>query len=207
MKSKISEKNLNLQYAQTLNQLNGTTLREFELPGSTPTRSENLIVLATDLDLVIWEKIFRNCNLFNGIQMDEQTPERTFKSILKFRQSDDDFPLFQITDDSNIRAYIKDKEMKSKTTTNIQNKTYLTYCFNFPRTTLQLDLSYLERTTDFIEAIDSVLRISNRDEQLRHLEEVLSIYGHVYPRVVVLGGHLYHTEIYDSQEKAEEARK
>lgn len=237
MKSKISEKNLDLKYAQTLNQLKGTTLRELKLPGSTPTRSENQIVLATDLDRDRWEKIFRNCNLFRGIRMDEQTPKRAFESVLKFRQSDVNLLRFQVKDDSNIRAYIKDKEMessflsgrffdgeinfscpfigigingeysKSKTTTNIHKKTYLTYCFNFPRATVQLNLSYLEPTTHFIEAIDSVLQITKRNEQLKKLEEVLSIYGHVYPRVVILGGHLYHTEIHVSQEKAEEARK
>ena len=67
--------------------------------------------------------------------------------------------MFQVTDGSNIRKYMKDKEMqssflssqffdggidvsssligiginaeysKSKTTTNIQKKTYLTYCY------------------------------------------------------------------------------
>ena len=72
---------------------------------------------------------------------------------------------------------------------------------------MELDLSYLEPTSQFIEAIDNVLMTSSPDEQIIKLEEVLSTYGHVYPRSVVLGGHLYHTEVHDNKEKAEEAKK
>jgi tellurite resistance-related uncharacterized protein len=185
----------------------------------------------------MWEKIFRNCNLFGGVRMDGETPIRAFKSVFKFKESNDDLPLFQVTDNSNIRAYMKDKEIqssfisskffdggiefsspfigigintvysKNKSKTNIQKKTYLTYCFNFPRVTLELDSSYLEPTPQFIAAIDTVLSILTLNEQVIKLEEVFSTYGHVYPRLVVLGGHLYHTEVHDNKEKAEEANK
>jgi hypothetical protein len=204
--NKACEKKLDLKYAQTLSQSTRINAHELKLPGSTSTRSENKIVVATDLDRDMWEK------------------------------SNDNYPRFQVTDDSNIRAYMKDKEMhssflsgkffdggidvsspligiginaeylKSKATTNVKKKTYLTYCFNFPRVTLQLDLSYLEPTTEFIEAIDTVLMTHGKDAQMIKLEEVLSTYGHVYPRLVVLGGHLYHTEAHDNLEKAEEAK-
>ena len=89
----------------------------------------------------------------------------------------------------------------------MRKKTYVTYCYNFPRADLWLDTSYLEPTDEFIEAIDSVLSTPTLDEQVTRLENVLSEYGHVYPSSVVLGGHLYHTEKYENKEKAEEARK
>jgi len=39
------------------------------------------------------------------------------------------------------------------------------------------------------------------------LKETLSIYDHVYSRLVVLGAdHLYHTMVEDNKEKAEEAK-
>jgi hypothetical protein len=108
---------------------------------------------------------------------------------------------------SLIGIGINPEYSKSKTTTYIHKKTYLTFCINFPRVTLELDLSYLEPTTEFIEAIDSVLMTLTPDEQINKLEEVLSTYGHVYPRSVVLGAHLYHTEVHDNQEKAKKAKR
>ncbi|CAF1518086.1 unnamed protein product [Rotaria sp. Silwood1] len=102
---------------------------------------------------------------------------------------------------------INTEYLKNKTTTNALRQIYLTYCLNFPRVTLELDLSYLELTSQFIEAIDNVLSIPSRNEQIIKLKEVLSTYGHVYPRQVVLGGQLYHTEIHHNQDKAEEAKK
>jgi hypothetical protein len=93
---------------------------------------------------------------------------------------------------------------KSKAITNTQKKTYLTSYFHFPCVILKLDLSYLELTPQFIEAIDTVLSTLTPDEQIIKLEEVSD---HVYPHLVVLDGHLYHTEIHDNKEKAEQAEK
>ncbi|CAF5079516.1 unnamed protein product, partial [Rotaria sp. Silwood1] len=237
-KNKLSERKTDLKYVQTLSQSSTKTLlHELKLPGSTPTRLENKIILATDLDLHMWQKIFHNCNLFQCIRMDKETPIRAFKSTFKFKKFNEDFPLFQVNDGSYTRVYMKEREMessflssqyfdgglefsnpfigfginteylKNKTTTNALRQIYLTYCLNFPRVTLELDLSYLELTSQFIEAIDNVLSIPSRNEQIIKLKEVLSTYGHVYPRQVVLGGQLYHTEIHHNQDKAEEAKK
>ncbi|CAF5007820.1 unnamed protein product, partial [Rotaria sp. Silwood1] len=233
-----SERKTDLKYVQTLSQSSTKTLlHELKLPGSTPTRLENKIILATDLDLHMWQKIFHNCNLFQCIRMDKETPIRAFKSTFKFKKFNEDFPLFQVNDGSYTRVYMKEREMessflssqyfdgglefsnpfigfginteylKNKTTTNALRQIYLTYCLNFPRVTLELDLSYLELTSQFIEAIDNVLSIPSRNEQIIKLKEVLSTYGHVYPRLVILGGHLYHTEMHDNKEQAEEAKK
>jgi hypothetical protein len=234
--NKISEKDVELKDDQTLHQSIRTASPELKLLDSTPTHSENKILVATDLDIDMWGKIFCNCNLLCGIRMDKETPIRAVTSVLKFKESIVNFE-YHVTDGSNIRKYMKDKEMhssflsslffdgridssssligiginteysKSKTTIHINKKTYLTFCINFPRITLELDLSYLEPTTEFIEAIDTVLMTLTPDEQIIKLEEVLSIYGHVYPRSIVLGGHLCHTEVHDNQEKAEEAEK
>jgi hypothetical protein len=170
--------------------------------------------------------------------MDKETPIRAATSVLKFKESIVNFE-YHVTDGSNIRKYMKHKEMhssflsslffdgeidvsssssligiginteysKSKTPININKKTYLTFCINFPRITFELDLSYLEPTSEFIEAIDTVLMTLTPDEQIIKLEEVLSIYGHVYPRSIILGGHLFHTEVHDNQEKAKKAKR
>ncbi|CAF1653411.1 unnamed protein product, partial [Rotaria sp. Silwood1] len=236
MNSKVFERKIDLTYAQPLSHLSEAPLRELTIPGSTPTPSQNKITVATDLDLDTWKRIFRNCNLFQAIRMDQETPIRAFKPVFKLRQSIDEISLFHVTDESHIKSYMKDKEMhssflsskffdggvefstpfvgigvnaeysKSKTITKIQKKIYLTHCFNFPRVAVELDLSYLEPTSHFIEAIDSVFSFT-LDEQVTKLKEVLSTYGHVYPRLVILGGHLYHTEMHDNKEQAEEAKK
>ncbi|CAF0766935.1 unnamed protein product [Adineta steineri] len=237
IKNKALGRKSDLNYAQTLSRSTRTSFREIKVPGSTPTRLENEIILATNLNLDTWQQIFHNCNLFRGVRMDEKTPKRAFKPIFKFRENNEDFPLFQVTDNSNIRIYMKDKEMQSsflssqffdgiiefsnpyigfgingeysnsKSTTITERQVYLTSCFNFPRVTLELDSSYLEPTPQFIEAIDVVLLLTSRNEQIFKLKEVLSIYGHVYPKNVVLGGHIYHTEVHHNKEKAEEAQK
>ncbi len=88
-KNKLSEKKSDLKYVQTLDQSTRTSLSEVKLSASTPTRPENKIVVAIKLDLDIWGE-----NLFGGIQMDEETPKCVFRSVFKFRESNDDFLLF-----------------------------------------------------------------------------------------------------------------
>ena len=97
--------------------------------------------------------------------------------------------------------------LQSESLTNSENKRYVTYCYNFPRTNLHLGASYLEATGEFTDQIDSVLSLPTLEEQVCQLERVLSEYGHVYSSSVVLGGHLYHTEEFENKEKAEGARK
>lgn len=102
---------------------------------------------------------------------------------------------------------INEEYSKTKTTQNTERFVYLTCYFNYPRATLEVDLTYLEITSQFIQAIDTVLSSVLLDEQVSRLKEVLSIYGHVYPRSVVLGGHLYHTEIRMIKNKSEGEEK
>jgi hypothetical protein len=169
--------------------------------------------------------------------MDKEILERAFRHVFKFRELVSDLSWYQVSDNSYTRFYMKDKEVqssflsskffdggiefsspfigfginpeysKSKTTTNAQRSIYLTYCDNHSRATLELDSSYLEPTPQFIEAIDNIFSIPSPDAQIIKLKKVLSTYGHVYPRKVVLGGHLYHTEIHNTKEKAEEAKE
>jgi hypothetical protein len=202
------------------NQSIETSLSQLILPGSVPTLSTNPIIVATQLDSNAWKQVFANCNLFSGIRMDEEILLHAFRPILKFKESSNSIPLFLVNDTSYIRAYMKNKRLQScfgiskffdgglnpcsffgmnseftkrKAAINEERTVYSTCSFNLPRVTLQLDSSYLEPTIEFIEAIDDVLQLPS-DQQSMALKKVLITYGHVYPRRVVLGGHLYHTE-------------
>ena len=60
MKNNISERKVELKYAQTLSRSSTRTPSpEIKIPDSTPTHPENKIILATDLDIDMWKKIFR----------------------------------------------------------------------------------------------------------------------------------------------------
>ncbi len=170
---------------------------------------------------------------FSGIRMDEEILLNAFRPILKFKESSNSIPLFLVNDTSYIRAYMKDKRLQScfgtskffdgvlnpcsffgmnseyskhKSATNEERTVYSTCSFNLPRVTLQLDSSYLEVTTQFIEAIDNVLQLVS-DQQSIELKKVLITYGHIYPQRVVLGGHLYHTEGHRVKGSADEQGK
>lgn len=232
---KAIEKKLDQNFPQTIGQSRKNESGEFRPINSMSGRSENKIIIATELHHDDWKRIFCNCGLIYGVRMDQKTPKLAFKPLLQLKA--DRRIAFRVNDKSATKAYTRTREMGSsfacsdffdgsigcscrfvgvgvnfeylnkEASTKTEKKTYTTYCFNFPRTDIQLDTSYLEPTDEFIEAIDSVLSIPTLNEQVTQLEKVLSEYGHVYPSSVVLGGHLYHTEEYENKEKAEEARK
>jgi hypothetical protein len=197
------------------------------------TLSTNPVIVATQLDSNAWKQVFANCNLFSGIRMDEDVLSHAFRPVLKFKDSSNGIPLFLVNDTSYIRAFMKSKRLQScfgtskffdgslnpcaifgmnsafskrKAATNEERTVYSTCSFNLPRVTLQLDSSYLEPTAQFIEAIDHVLHLAP-DQQSAALKKVLMIYGHVYSRRVVLGGHLYHTEGHRVRGSADEEEK
>jgi hypothetical protein len=210
------------------------SLSRLTLPGSVPMPlSTNHVIVATQLDSNAWKQVFANCNLFSGIRMDEEVLLHAFRPILKFKESSNGIPLFLVNDTSYIRAFMKSKRLQScfgtskffdgglnpcsifgmnsefskrKARTNEERTVYSTCSFNLPRVTLQLDSSYLEPTAQFIEAIDDVLHLAP-DQQSAALKKVLMIYGHVYSRRVVLGGHLYHTEGHRVRGSADEEGK
>lgn len=235
-KNRAGERKLDQNYPQTISQSRENESAEMKLANSTSGRSENKIVLATELSLDDWQTIFRICKLTCGVKMDTEKPKAAFKRLLQFKTCIE-YITFHVNDKSSTKAHTRTREMESsfasstffdgeigcscpyvgigvsadylnsEASTNTEKKTYVTYCYNFPRADLHLNTSYLEPTAEFIEAIDSVLSIATLNEQVNRLKEVLSEYGHVYPSSVVLGGHLYHTEEYENKEKAEEARK
>jgi hypothetical protein len=53
------------------------------------TRPKNKIVVATNLDVDMWDKIFLNCNIFQSIQMDEEISRCVLKLVFKFKESND----------------------------------------------------------------------------------------------------------------------
>ncbi|CAF3259815.1 unnamed protein product, partial [Rotaria sp. Silwood2] len=235
--TKLPERKIDLKCTEPINQSTKTCFHKIEIPVSTPKSSENKIILATDLGSDMWKKIFDNNNLLYGIRMDKSIPERAFDPIFKFKSSNDVHPKFQHNDESYIRAYMKDKEMqssfvsseffdnesefsshfislgingeylKNKSKANTQRTVYFTCCYNIHRAIVQLHSSYLELTPAFIEAIDAVLSIGTQREQIMKLQKVLLEYGHIYPRRVVLGGHLYYTKMDSVRNKAEEEEK
>ena len=72
--------------------------------------------------------------------------------------------------------------------------------------TLQFESFYLGSTSQFIEAIDIVLRLA-ADKQNTTLKKVLVTYGYVYPRWIVFGDHLYHTKRHRVKRSVEEHGK
>ncbi|UJR14387.1 hypothetical protein I4U23_001384 [Adineta vaga] len=211
-----------------------TSSLEVPLPGTLPTLTKSTITVATQLDSTAWKQIFANCNLFSAIRMDEETLLHAFRPVLKFKDSCYGIPLFLVNDTSYIRSYMKNKRLQSafgaskffdggldpctffginsefskrKGTTNEERTVYSTCSFNFPRVTVQLDSSYLEPTAQFIEAIDHVLELTSSNEQISALKKIFAIYGHVYPRRIILGGHLYHTEGHRIKGTSEEQGK
>jgi hypothetical protein len=234
-KIRASDKRLDQNFPQTISQSRKNESGEFRSTNLMSSRSENKIIVASQLQLNDWQMIFHNCNLIYGVRVNQKTPKFAFKPLLQFKA--DKRIAFHVNDKSGTKAHTRTREMESsfasssffdgdigcscpfvgigvnveylnrEASTNTEKKTYVTYCYNFPRADLQLDTSYLEPTDEFIKAIDSVLSTPTLDEQVTQLEKVLSEYGHVYPSSVVLGGHLYHTEEYENKEKAEEARK
>ena len=76
--------------------------------------------------------------------------------------------------------------------------------FNNPRVIVELDSSYLEPSKQFIDDIDSVLRYLPTKAKL---EEVLATYGHMYPRRITLGGHLFYSEEHVCTGSVEENQK
>ncbi|CAF2991773.1 unnamed protein product [Rotaria socialis] len=206
------------------------------------THSTNGPILATDLDLNQWKRIFDNCGLLCGICMNDKEPTRAMQPIVKFKESIDCKPLFQVRDDCEIRTYMRNKRMKSwfvsnsyfdggldlslfgaganmayskDYSTNKETQTkYSTCAYHFRRVIMKLDLKYLELNQSFINDIDCVLRnYSEYKEKTKDfskvdsddhkktmsrihndLEQVFSTYGHVYPKEVTLGGHLFLTE-------------
>jgi len=233
-KNRASDKKSDLNFLQTTSQLKNDEPARLTSSNFKSTRSENRIVLATELTPDDWKQVFENCNLRYGIKMDMKRLHRAHKPLFQFKT--DKKVVFHLNDGSSTAAYLRTKEMdssfvssdffdgeigcscpyvgigvsadylNSEAATNVNRKTYVTYCYNFPRADLFIDTSDLEPTNEFIEAIDSVLSMSTLNQQISQLEKVLSEYGHVYPSSVVLGGHLYHTEEYENKEKAEEAR-
>ncbi|CAF1523368.1 unnamed protein product [Rotaria sp. Silwood1] len=224
----------NMNYNRLLRGSTNFSTNQFNI---TSTHTENDIILPTSIDITVWEKIFQNCDILQGIILDQQSPKRAFRSILKFKASDQTFPLFKIKDDSYIRAYINDKQMdisflssnffenntqlsnpyisfgintqysRNSNASSIQTKTYLTRCLNFPRVILKVDLSYLELTPEFNEQINDILSTEAKDEQIDKLKKLFSVYGHVYPRLITLGSQLYHIEEYHTRQEAEQAKK
>ena len=79
--------------------------------------------------------------------------------------------------------------------TNTQQAVHSTCVFHYPRAEIALDTSYLKPSQEFLDALDNVI---DKNPRKKALEEVLATYGHVYPRRVVLGGHLFHTETHQS---------
>ena len=233
-KNRASDKKSDLNFLQTTSQLKNDEPARLTSSNFMSTRSENRIVLATELSPDYWQHIFQNCSLLYGIKMDREKLQHARNSIFQFKT--DKKVAFHVNDRSSTESYLRTKEMdssfvssdffdgeigcscpyvgigvsadylNSEAATNVNKKTYVTYCYNFPRADLFIDTSYLELTSEFIEAIDSVLSMSTLNQQISQLEKVLSEYGHVYPTSVVLDGHLYHTEEYENKEKAEEAR-
>ena len=234
-KIRASDKKLDQNFPQTISQSRKNEFTEFRSTNLTSGRPENNIIVASQLHLDEWQTVFHNCNLIYGVRMNQKTPKFAFKPLLQFKA--EKRIAFHVNDKSSTKAHTRTKEMESsfasssffdgdtgcscpyvgigvnveylnsEASTDTKKKTYVTYCYNFPRADLQLDTYYLEPTDEFIKAIDSVLSTPTLDEQVTQLEKVLSEYGHVYPSSVVLGGHLYHTEEYENKEKAEEARK
>jgi hypothetical protein len=166
--------------------------------------------------------------------MDGEEPIRAMRPVLKFREGDHCKPMFQLTDDSLICAYMRNNKMqssfvsdkyfdggidlsspligiginatysKTKTTTNEERETHSTCIFNYPRATLKLDLSYLEPTQEFLGAVNNALQHTSAENS--ELKKVLLNYGHVYPQQVVLGGHLYHSETHHIKGNADESK-
>ena len=228
-------KKLDQNFPQTISQLRKNESGEFRPANLMSSRSESNVIVATQLHLSDWQMIFDNCNLIYGVRMNQKTPKFAFQTLLRFKA--DKRIAFHVNDKSSTKAHTRTREIESsfasssffdgdigcscpyvgigvdieylnsEACTNTEKKTYVTYCYNFPRADLRLDTSYLEPTGEFIDAIDSVLSTPTLDEQVTELEKVLSEYGHVYPSLVVLGGHVYHTEEYENKEKAEQARK
>ena len=235
-RSKVSASRNGLAYAPAPSQSTVTPLIGVRIPGSMTKHLTTGITVATQLDLSMWKQVFANCNLLCAIRMNGEKPLYAVQPVFKFKQSDDCFPLFHVNDGSYICAYMTDKRMQSsfvsskffdggldvshpfigiginaeyskkKATTNEARTVYSTCCFNHPRVTVELSSLYLEPTEQFVKAIDAVLRFTP-EQQLVELNKVLSTYGHVYPRRVVLGGHLYHTEGHRVSGTVEEQKK
>jgi hypothetical protein len=150
------------------------------------TNSTNGPILATDLGLNQWKRIFDNCGLLCGIRMDDKEPIRAMEPIVKFKESIDCKPLFQVCDDCEIQTYMRNKRMKSgfvsnsyfdgglnlslfgvganmaysedySTAKETQTK-YSTCAYHFRRVIIKLNLKYLELNQSFINDIDCVLK-------------------------------------------------
>ena len=203
------------------------------ISGATSSKSTEPIILATDLDLSAWKKIFSNCHLLCAIRLDQETPVSSTRPIMQFKSVGQSIPNFQVSDSSYIRAYTRRRKMDSSfvsnahleggisfsspfmgigvnlsftrtATTAAEERTiYSTCLFNHPRAVVELDLSYLEPATEFVNAIDHVLQQSPTKAKLK---DVLAVYGHMYPRRIVLGGHLFHSEEHRITESIEESR-
>jgi hypothetical protein len=203
------------------------------IPGTLPSHSTNTVVMANELDINMWKRLFDTCNLLCGIQMDRKEPVRAMQPVLTFKESVNCRQFRQVHDSSYIRAYMRNKRMEScfisndhfdgginfscpyvgigidstysKTTskTNEERTVYSTCVFNYPRAVVELDLSYLEPTQEYINAIENVLQNMPIKSELA---KVLSTYGHVYPRRVILGGHLFHTQEHCIKSNIEEEK-
>ncbi|CAF1007069.1 unnamed protein product [Adineta steineri] len=217
----VARERNDLNYLSANTQSITTSFQQPIIPGSIPVHSTVKPILANSLDLNEWKTVFDNCGLLCGIRMDGKEPVRAMKPFLKFKESNNSMPLIQVYDDSHICSYMRNKRMassyvsnnyfdgklefsspwlgigidmtylKKNTTTREQRTMYSTCVFNYPRVAIQLNLEYLEPTQSFIDDIDRIIRNTPTKNDLK---KVFSTYGHVYPKRVVLGGHLYSTE-------------
>ncbi|CAF3745648.1 unnamed protein product [Rotaria sp. Silwood1] len=191
------------------------------IPGSMPAHSTNTIVMATQLDDKMWKDVFDTCSLLCAIRIDGKEPIRAMHPVLEFKESDKYTPVFQVRDNSYIRAHMRNRRMESCfvsndyfdggidlscpcigigidstykqfiSKTNEKRTMYSTCVFNHSRAIVELNLSYLEPTQEFIDAIDNVLQQTPTKDDLKN---VFLSYGHVYPQRITLGGHLFYTE-------------
>jgi hypothetical protein len=231
----VSRGEAGLNFTSLNLQASTASLQGPTIPGSMPTHSASSITLATHLSLDQWKEVLNNCNLLYGIRMDGEEPVRATRPLLQFKESSQGKPRFQVTDHSCIRAYMRSRKvlssfvssdyfdgsislscpligiginkayLKTNATTHEERVMYSTCIFDHSRVTLDLDSSDLEPTQEFVDAINSALQhVSARSSEV---EKVLREYGHLYPRQVVLGGHLYHTEEHRVKGSADEHSK
>ncbi|UJR19599.1 hypothetical protein I4U23_022733 [Adineta vaga] len=220
-KSEIVSSQSELKFVSINNQDVSVPPKGPTIPGSMPTYSTKTVILATQLDSAMWKNIFDNCSLLCGIRMDAKEPLRAMHPIFKFKQSDNYTPSFQVDDSSSVRTYSRSIKMDScfvsndyfdgnisiscpfmgfgidpvyktaKSNTSEEREIHATCIFNHSRSSIELNLSYLEPTEEFIKDIDNVLQHTPTKNALN---SVLSYYGHVYPQRIVLGGHLHYAE-------------
>ena len=83
-KNRASDKKSDLNFLQTTSQLKNDEPARLTSSNFKSTRSENRIVLATELTPDDWKQVFENCNLRYGIKMDMKRLHRAHKPLFQF---------------------------------------------------------------------------------------------------------------------------